>query len=87
MALLTVEQAAERLGTSVRFIRRLRTEQRIPVFKIGGHVRSPARTLTPSSSPAGKKPPPLGWRTRDRPHGRGRVGGSVGGRVSLSHDC
>jgi excisionase family DNA binding protein len=37
--LLTVEQAAERLGTSVRFIRRLRTEGRIPIVKLGKHVR------------------------------------------------
>jgi excisionase family DNA binding protein len=37
--LLTVEQAAERLGTSVRFIRRLRTEGRIPVVKLGKHIR------------------------------------------------
>ena len=37
--LLTVEQAAERLGTSVRFIRRLRTEGRIPVIKLGKHIR------------------------------------------------
>lgn len=37
--LLTVDQAAERLGTSVRFIRRLRTEGRIPVIKLGKHIR------------------------------------------------
>jgi excisionase family DNA binding protein len=37
--LLTVEQAADRLGTSVRFIRRLRTEGRIPVVKLGKHLR------------------------------------------------
>ena len=37
--LLTVEQAAERLGTSVRFIRRLRTEHRIAVVKLGKHIR------------------------------------------------
>ena len=37
--LLTVEQAAERLGTSVRFIRRLRTEHRITVVKLGKHIR------------------------------------------------
>lgn len=37
--LLTVEQAAERLGTSVRFIRRLRTERRIAVVKLGKHIR------------------------------------------------
>ena len=39
MALLTVEQAAERLGTTVRFIRRLRTERRIAVVKLGKHIR------------------------------------------------
>ena len=37
--LLTVDQAAERLGTSVRFIRRLRTEGRIPIVKLGKHIR------------------------------------------------
>ena len=37
--LLTVDQAAERLGTSPRFIRRLRTERRIPVIKLGKHIR------------------------------------------------
>ena len=37
--LLTVDQAAERLGTTVRFIRRLRTEGRIPVIKLGKHIR------------------------------------------------
>ncbi len=37
--LLTVDQAAERLGTSTRFIRRLRFEGRIPVIKLGKHIR------------------------------------------------
>jgi excisionase family DNA binding protein len=37
--LLTVEQAAERLGTSVRFLRRLRTAQRSTINKLGGHIR------------------------------------------------
>ena len=37
--LLTVNQAAERLGTSTRFIRRLRFEGRIPVIKLGKHIR------------------------------------------------
>ena len=37
--LLTVEQAAERLGTSVRFIRRLRTEQHLTIVKLGKHIR------------------------------------------------
>ena len=39
MTLLTVEQAAAQLGTTDRFIRRLRTERRIPVVKLGKHIR------------------------------------------------
>jgi excisionase family DNA binding protein len=38
-ALLTVEQAAERLGTSERFVRRLIAERRITYIKLGRHVR------------------------------------------------
>jgi excisionase family DNA binding protein len=37
--LLTVEQAAERLGTSTRFVRRLVAERRIAYHKVGRHVR------------------------------------------------
>ncbi|MGW2354925.1 excisionase family DNA-binding protein [Actinacidiphila glaucinigra] len=37
--LLTVEQAAERLGTTVRFPRRLFVECRIAFVKVGHHVR------------------------------------------------
>jgi excisionase family DNA binding protein len=37
--LLTVEEAAERLGTSVRFVRRLVFERRIAYTKLGRHVR------------------------------------------------
>ena len=37
--MLTVEQAADRLGTTVRFVRRLRAERRIAVVKLGKHVR------------------------------------------------
>lgn len=36
---LTVDQAAEHLNTSVRFIRRLIAERRIAFHKIGAHVR------------------------------------------------
>ena len=40
MALLTVDQAAERLGTTPRFVRRLIAEKRIAYVKLGGwHVR------------------------------------------------
>jgi excisionase family DNA binding protein len=37
--LLSIEQAAERLGTSVRFVRRLIAERRITYVKLGRHVR------------------------------------------------
>jgi excisionase family DNA binding protein len=37
--LLTVEEAADRLGTSVRFVRRLVFERRIAYTKLGRHVR------------------------------------------------
>jgi excisionase family DNA binding protein len=37
--LLTVEQAAERLGTSVRFVRRLIADRRIAYHKVGRHIR------------------------------------------------
>jgi excisionase family DNA binding protein len=37
--LLSAEQAAERLGTSVRFVRRLVFERRIAYVKLGRHVR------------------------------------------------
>jgi excisionase family DNA binding protein len=37
--LLTVEETAERLGTSVRFVRRLVFERRIAYVKVGRHVR------------------------------------------------
>jgi len=36
---LTVEEAADRLGTSARFIRRLILERRIAYTKLGRHVR------------------------------------------------
>lgn len=37
--MLTVDQAAERRGTSPRFIRRLITERSIAFSKLGRHVR------------------------------------------------
>ena len=43
--LLSVEQAAERLGTSVRFVRRLVFQRRIPYVKLGRHVRITGRDL------------------------------------------
>ncbi len=37
--LLTVEAAADRMSTSIRFIRRLIAERRIEFVKVGRHVR------------------------------------------------
>lgn len=37
--LLTVEAAADRMSTSVRFVRRLIAERRIEFVRIGRHVR------------------------------------------------
>lgn len=44
-ALLSPEEAAERLGTSVRFIRRLIFERRISFTKLGRYVRIAASDL------------------------------------------
>jgi excisionase family DNA binding protein len=43
--LLSVEQAAQRLGTSPRFVRRLVFERRIAYVKLGRHVRITTRDL------------------------------------------
>lgn len=37
--LVAIDEAAQRLGTSTRFLRRLVAERRIPYVKIGRHVR------------------------------------------------
>ena len=37
--LIDIEQAAQRLGVTVRFMRRLIDERRIPYHKIGKYVR------------------------------------------------
>jgi len=36
---LTVDEAAEYLGTGVRFVRRIIAERRIPFHKVGKYVR------------------------------------------------
>lgn len=43
--LLTVAEVAERLGTSVRFPRRLIAERRIRYVKVGRHVRIAERVV------------------------------------------
>ncbi|MBT2366887.1 excisionase family DNA-binding protein [Streptomyces sp. ISL-10] len=44
--LLTVEQVARLLGTTVRFPRRLIEERRITFVKVGRHVRIPESAVT-----------------------------------------
>ena len=44
--MLTVDQAAQRLGTPVRFIRRLVAERRIRFYKVGKYVRFHPDDLT-----------------------------------------
>ena len=53
--LLTVPEAAARLGTSVRFIRRLRAERRITFIKLGKHLRIDSDELD-SYINAGRQP-------------------------------
>jgi excisionase family DNA binding protein len=51
--LLSVEQAAERLGTSVRFVRRLIAERRIAYVKVAGMCVSTRPMWRRSSPPVG----------------------------------
>ncbi|MGI5139192.1 MULTISPECIES: excisionase family DNA-binding protein [unclassified Streptomyces] len=44
--LLSVQQVAELLGTTVRFPRRLIEERRITFVKVGRHVRIPESALS-----------------------------------------
>ena len=44
-SLLDINQAADRLGTKPRFIRRLVAERRIPFYKIGRYVRIDIKDL------------------------------------------
>lgn len=43
--LLSIDEAAEILGTTARFPRRLVSERRIRFVKVGRHVRIPASAL------------------------------------------
>ena len=59
--LLSIEQAAERLGTSVRFVRLLIAERRIAYTKLGRHVRIATRDLDAFIA-AGRVEPTSRWR-------------------------
>ncbi len=43
--LVSLDEAAEMLGTGLRFTRRLVAERRIEFVKVGRHVRIPLRAL------------------------------------------
>lgn len=59
--LLSVRQAAERLGTTVRFPRRLIAERRITFVRVGRHVRIPEQAL--NDFIARNTTPPISRRT------------------------
>jgi excisionase family DNA binding protein len=59
--LLTVADAAGRLGVPVRFIRRLIAERRIRFYKIGRYVRIDGRDLD-AFIEAGRVDPSQAWR-------------------------
>ena len=44
--LLTIDQLAERLGTTVRHVRRLVAERRLPYYKVGRLVRFDPAEIT-----------------------------------------
>jgi excisionase family DNA binding protein len=60
--LLTVTEAAELLGTSVRFPRRLIAERRIRFVKLGTHVRIPETALLEYVASATVEPVVVRWR-------------------------
>lgn len=61
--LLTVEAAAERMSTSVRFVRRLIAERRIEFVKVGRHVRISESALAAFIADGRVQPmtPPGAW--------------------------
>ena len=60
--LLTVEQAAERLNTGVRFVRRLIAERRITFVRVGRHVRIPESVLDEFIRTGRVEPLVIRWR-------------------------
>jgi excisionase family DNA binding protein len=60
--LLTVNEVASRLGTSVRFPRRLIAERRITFVRIGRHVRIPESALAEFVESGLVEPLKIRWR-------------------------
>ncbi len=61
MVLLTIDEAAVRLGTSPRFIRRLVAERRIAYTKIGKFVRIASADLDHLVAAGRVEPHPSRW--------------------------
>jgi excisionase family DNA binding protein len=59
--MLTVEQAAEVLGTTVRFPRRLIAERRIRYVKLGSHVRIPESAIREFIAASTVEPMTIAW--------------------------
>jgi excisionase family DNA binding protein len=59
--LLTVKEVADRLGTTVRFPRRLIAERRITFVKVGCHVRIPESALAEFIAAGTVKPISIVW--------------------------
>ncbi len=60
--LLTVDQAAEQLNTTTRFVRRLIAERRICFHHVGRHVRIAERDLEEFVENGKVQPPRVQWR-------------------------
>ncbi len=61
--LMSVEQAATRMGTPVRFIRRLIAERRIPFTKVGRYVRFYPEDIEAFLDAGRVEPMKLSWRS------------------------
>ncbi len=64
MVLLTINEAAVRLGTSPRFIRRLVAERRIACTKVGKFVRIASADLDDFVAVGRVEPHPSRWAAR-----------------------
>ena len=61
--LLTIDEAAEALGTTVRFPRRLIAERRIRFVRVGRHVRIPVSALEEFVEDGTVNPVVITWRS------------------------
>lgn len=60
--LLTIDEAADQLNTTPRFVRRLIAEHRIAFHHVGRHVRIAAQDLESFVAAGRVNPPRVQWR-------------------------